>query len=64
MAIANSVSNDFLSMFFDNIHIFDCPLSGVEVDLNLDCFQKRVFTQFEKALHVVHSCLDKHKFSV
>ena len=64
MAIENFVSNDFLSTFVNNILIYHCPLSGVEVDLNLDCFQKRVFTQFEKALHVVHSCLDKHKFSV
>ena len=29
MAIENSVSNDFLSMFVDSINIFDCGLSGV-----------------------------------
>ena len=29
MAIENSVSKDFLSMFFDCINIFDCCLPGV-----------------------------------
>ena len=29
MAIENSVSNEFLSMFVDSIYIFDCRLSGV-----------------------------------
>ena len=29
MAIENSVSNDFLSMFVDSINVFDCCLSGV-----------------------------------
>ena len=30
MAIENSVSNDFLSTFFDIINVFDCPLPCVE----------------------------------
>ena len=29
MAIENSVSNDFLSLFVDSIDIFDCRLPGV-----------------------------------
>ena len=29
MAIENSVSNDFLSTFFDIINVFDCPLPCV-----------------------------------
>ena len=31
MAIINSISNYFLSMFVDRIDIFDCPLSGVRI---------------------------------
>ena len=29
MAIKNSVSNYFLSMFVESINVFDCQLSGV-----------------------------------
>ena len=42
MAIANSVSNDFLSTFVDSVNIFDCCLSGVEnIPLKRDVNQKR-----------------------
>ena len=33
MAIENSVSNDFLSMFVDSINVFDYHLSGVLIQL-------------------------------
>ena len=33
MAIKNTVSNDFLSMFVDSINVFDCRLSGVNTGL-------------------------------
>ena len=32
MAIDNSVSNDFLSSFFDCINFLDCRLPGVSLD--------------------------------
>ena len=31
MAIENSVSNNFLSMFVDRINIFDCRLPGMVI---------------------------------
>ena len=31
MTIENSVSNDFLSTFADNIDVFDCPLPAVKL---------------------------------
>ena len=35
MAIINSVSNDFLSMFLDSIGVFDCCLPGVLLSYEL-----------------------------
>ena len=33
IAIINSVSNEFLSTFFDSISIFDCGLSGMIIHI-------------------------------
>ena len=44
MAIENSVSNDFLSMFVDSINVFDCRLSSVFMT-KLD-FTQSVFLNF------------------
>ena len=33
MAIKNSVSSNFLSMFVDSIVLFDCAIPGVEKDI-------------------------------
>ena len=41
MAIEKSVSNDFLSTFFDSINIFDCSLPGV-INI-LKCLKIEIF---------------------